>query len=110
MRHSGFLDALIAKQARGEPVPLLDERPQLTDEQAYYFEAFAALNTCRGPAAHGIGNIPWLAAMAYCNERGVTDQDDRADLWAYISAMDSVMVAHVQQKLKEGIEDQARKR
>jgi hypothetical protein len=84
---------------------MLDERPQLDEFQAYYFEAFADLNTCRGPAAQGVGPIPWLAAMAYCDQRGVDDVDDRAELWVYVRAMDSVFTGFVQDKIKESMAD-----
>jgi len=63
------------------------DKPELTDREEWFFEAFFELNTTRS-LGFGIGPIPWTALLAYSQEMGLCD--DEFDEFRYlITALDT---------------------
>lgn len=80
----GFSVEAARKKKRKLPDWYLDEPPILSGSE-WLHEAYRDLSTCRMPD----GPIPWLAAMAYADRKGLAP--DVAELvWTIVRQMDFV--------------------
>jgi hypothetical protein len=71
------LEAIIEECDAGEmslPDAILEHLEQREAWMDFYLQAFADLDTCRGPG----GKVPWLAIDRYCERMGF---DDDFALW-----------------------------
>lgn len=78
----GFSVDAARKKKRKLPQWYLDEPPQ-HPEAAFFYTAFRDLATCRAPD----GPIPWTAAMAYADRKGLAPDVANA-VWAVVRKMD----------------------
>jgi len=47
-----------------------------------------------------VGPIPWTALMAYCDDQGMEDPDDRDDFVHLVWSIDSAYLKHIASKDK----------
>lgn len=63
--------------------------PVLLPGLQIYLMAFFRLDTNRSSSFGGVGSIPWMAIMDYCDRVGITDEEQREDMEHHIYALDS---------------------
>lgn len=90
--------ALVERRARKKrKTPWWDERPILPAHLEWVWRAWGDLDTCRRFHMGGEGPIPWTAVheWARCRRMG---EEEEAELWAYISAMDAEYLTREKEK------------
>jgi len=66
-----------------------------------YFVAFNRLDTSRASSFGGIGHIPWMTIMDYCDRVGIHDQEQRDDMEYHINALDAAYQQWAAEKRKK---------
>jgi hypothetical protein len=91
-----------AKEATCEDeIPFaLRNRPVLNQFQVVYWVAFQELTDSRQYTSAGIAGIPYIPKIAWLDENGIVDPDDRRDYLRMISVLDSVFTEHHYEKSK----------
>ncbi len=76
-------------------------RPPLFVHEAFYWQAFHELSTCR-QVGMILGPIPWAAIRDYCEDLGIDDEDERADFTMIIRLLDDVYLKIAEERTKAG--------
>ena len=92
-------------------VPALQNRPELTQWVADYWNAFQTLGNSRIPHQGGIGPIPLTEIVAYMDAIYLRDVDERLRMIKMIQSLDRVYMKHVNEKAahKRDLDAKARK-
>lgn len=73
----------------GDDLPdSIADRPELTDLQQFYYDAFIELNTSRLYSFSSEGPIPWHRIEEYLDRKQVTDLDEREEFKFILRKMD----------------------
>jgi hypothetical protein len=101
LEHGEVETALIeACFKRKQPLPdAIQEAPELYPWNAWVFEAFQELGTCRN-VGFSIGQIPWTAIHEYANRYGIVG-DDFDELNYLIRSMDDAFLEYKEEHKSE---------
>jgi len=78
---------LLKRAERGESVPALDRRPELSSDVFFIWEAFQILHASRAQG-FGFGPIPLSEVLAYFEAFAIDNLDEREELLALIQQLD----------------------
>jgi hypothetical protein len=78
----------------------LRSRPSLNQFQAEYWRAYQEISGSRQYTASGVAEIPYLSKLAWLDENGVFDEDERRDTLQAITELDSTYLEHFYEKNK----------
>lgn len=73
-----------------------DDRPQVSQRIAVYYQAFMDCSTCR-QVGFGVGPIPWNTVMIWA-KRKLFDYEETEHLWSVISRADMEWLERVNAK------------
>lgn len=91
MQWGASLSALEDLALKGHHIGALDGRPEVADENMFYWNAFSVLTTSR-EVGFSIGNIPLSEIEAFCRLAGIEDVEERMEFVSVIQAMDREFV------------------
>lgn len=80
---------LLARAAKGEPTPAIEDRPTLLPGLDFYFTAYRELRYDR-PIGMTLGPIPWSSVVRWGELHGL-DVDEIGDLEHCIRAMEGAV-------------------
>ncbi len=93
------IEALILIQEQtGETPPALASRPQLSQFEQPYFDAYQTVSASRNWTAAGPAAIPLSEIVAYFDIYEINDPEERDDYIAMIRHLDSVYLAYTSAK------------
>lgn len=85
----------------GEPVKALQDEPILTDpDEVFYMSAYHNLSASRSNG-FGVGCIPVSEILSYCEFFHIDGEDERADLFFFISELDDEFIKYHADKDKK---------
>ncbi|MFQ1018072.1 hypothetical protein [Gilliamella sp. BG7] len=89
----------MAKQMGRDVPDKIKNKPQLSDDLIFYYQAFIDLDTTR---THNMSPTPisWLSIIEYARFHQLNDEDTN-ELIQIIRAMDRVNLKHVEQAFKD---------
>lgn len=100
MRYSRDGFSVEAAKKKKRPLPAdhwYHNKPDEVPGSDWFYEAYRDLGTCRPPD----GPIPWLAAMAYADRKGLAP-DVAETLWAVVWRMDNAERGWRLEEIKAG--------